>query len=150
MDNVYDMFYLKYNDGDYLSRRAIVCPTNLVVDKINDVVFKRVPGMSTDCLSYDSISKSTDPVDEMELFYPPKVLNSITINNFPHYKISLKVGVPIMLLRSINQSLGSCNGTRLIITRLGDRVLEGEIITGSNKGQRVCVPRIVLNSVGSK
>uniref|UniRef100_A0A453AD72 DNA helicase Pif1-like 2B domain-containing protein n=1 Tax=Aegilops tauschii subsp. strangulata TaxID=200361 RepID=A0A453AD72_AEGTS len=55
-----------------------------------------------------------------------------------------------MLLRNINQSLGLCNGTSLIITRMGDRVLEGETITGSNKGQRVCVPRIVLNPAGSK
>uniref|UniRef100_A0A453KXP5 Uncharacterized protein n=1 Tax=Aegilops tauschii subsp. strangulata TaxID=200361 RepID=A0A453KXP5_AEGTS len=45
VDNVYDMFYLKYNDADYLSRRVIVCPTNSVVDKINDVVFKCVRGV---------------------------------------------------------------------------------------------------------
>lgn len=86
----------------------------------------------------------------MELFYPPELLNSIVINNFPQHKIGLKVGAPVMLLRNINQSLGMCNGTRLIITRLGDRVLEGEIITGTNKGQRVCIPRIVLNSTGCK
>ena len=150
VDYVYDVFFLKYNDADYLSRRAIVCPTNSIVDKLNDDVFKRVPGVCADYLSYDSISRSTDPVDEVELFYPPELLNSITINNFPHHKISLKVGVPVMLLRNINQSLGLCNGTRLIITRLGDRVLEGEIITGSHKGERVCIPRIVLNSAGSK
>lgn len=150
VDNVYDNLFLKYNDAEYLSRRAIVCPTNSFVDKLNDVVFERVPGASVDFLSYDSISKSTDPIDEVELFYPPELLNFITINNFPHHKISLKVGVPVMLLRNINQSLGLCNGTRLLITRPGDRVLEGEIITGSHKGERVCVPRIVLHSAGSK
>ena len=47
-------------------------------------------------------------------------------------------------------SVGLCNGTRLIVTRLGHRVIEGEIITGSHKGERVCIPRIVLNSPGCK
>uniref|UniRef100_A0A453JJL3 DNA helicase Pif1-like 2B domain-containing protein n=1 Tax=Aegilops tauschii subsp. strangulata TaxID=200361 RepID=A0A453JJL3_AEGTS len=53
-------------------------------------------------------------------------------------------------MRNVNQSFGLCNGTRLIITRLGERVLEGEIVAGSNEGQRVCIPRIVLNSSGCK
>lgn len=148
--NVYDSFFLKYNDGDYLSQRAIVCPTNNVVDELNEVVFDRVPGLSKEHLSCDSISKATDNVDEVELFYPPELLNSIKINNFPRHKIPLKVGIPVMLLRNVNQSFGLCNGTRLIITHLGERVLEGEIIAGSNKGQRVCIPGIVLNSSGCK
>ena len=52
------------------------------MDELNNVVFGRVPGDCTDYLSCDSISKSTDPVDQMELFYPPELLNSIVINNF--------------------------------------------------------------------
>ncbi|XBH67010.1 hypothetical protein VPH35_095458 [Triticum aestivum] len=101
-------------------------------------------------LSCNSISKASDYIDEVELFYPPEQLNSIKINNFPQHKIPLNVGVPVMLLRNVNQSFGLCNGTRLIITRLGERVLEGEIVAGSNEGQRVCIPRIVLNSSGCK
>lgn len=150
VDAVYDSFFLRYNDVDYLSSRAVVCPTNTVVDEVNDIVFNRVPGFPKEYLSCDTISRCSDHVGDAHLFYPPELLNSITINNFPHHKIGLKLDVPVMLLRNINQSLGLCNGTRLIITRLGERVLEGQIITGSHKGERVCIPRIVLNSPGCK
>ncbi|XP_022019108.1 uncharacterized protein LOC110919136 [Helianthus annuus] len=38
----------------------------------------------------------------------------------------LRVGVPVMLLRNIDQQKGLCNGTRLQITFLGKRVIEAE------------------------
>ncbi|KAM0931492.1 hypothetical protein ACQ4PT_000481 [Festuca glaucescens] len=150
IESVYDSFFFNYSSAEYLADRAIMCPTNIVVDEINDAVFTRVPGCSRRYLSCDSISKSTDHVSDAELLYPPEFLHSVKVNNFPHHQLDLKVGVPVMLLRNINQSLGLCNGTRLLVVRLGERVLEGEIITGSHKGNRVCIPRIVLNSVDSK
>jgi len=67
-----------------------------------------------------------------------------------NHKIQLKLGVPIMLLRNINQSMGLCNVTRSIVTRLGDWVLEAEILTGSHIGKHICIPRIVLNAPASK
>ncbi|KAM0914328.1 hypothetical protein ACQ4PT_011536 [Festuca glaucescens] len=150
IESVYDSFFFNYSSAEYLADRAIMCPTNTVVDEINDAVFTRVPGCSRRYLSCDSISKSTDHVSDAELLYPPEFLHSVKVNNFPHHQLDLKVGVHVMHLRNINQSLGLCNGTRLLAVRLGERVLEGEIITGSHKGNRVCIPRIVLNSVDSK
>jgi len=49
-----------------------------------------------------------------------------------------------MLLRNIDQSLGLCNGTRLIITKIGKYVLEGRVISGSNIGEKVFIPRLSL------
>ncbi|KZV50108.1 hypothetical protein F511_31490 [Dorcoceras hygrometricum] len=49
-----------------------------------------------------------------------------------------------MLLRNIDHSLGLCNGTRLIVTRLRNHVLEGRILTGSNAGHKVLIPRMSL------
>ena len=49
-----------------------------------------------------------------------------------------------MLLRNINPSMGLCNGTRLIILQLGIKIIEAVIITGSHKGEKVFIPRIVL------
>lgn len=46
-----------------------------------------------------------------------------------------------MLLRTIDQNLGLCNGTRLIITKMGKFVLEAEVISGSNIGEKVFIPR---------
>ena len=50
-----------------------------------------------------------------------------------------------MLLRNISQSTCLCNGTRLIVTRLAEKVLEAIVLTGSNIGDVVYIPRICLN-----
>lgn len=55
-----------------------------------------------------------------------------------------------MLLRNMNQSLGLWNRTRLLVTKLGQRVFEREVSAGTNKGQCVCIPGIVLNSPSRK
>ncbi len=58
------------------------------------------------------------------------------------------MGVPILLLRNLNQSIGLCNGMRLIVKRLGQRVIEAEIITRNNVGKRVFILRIIMSPSG--
>jgi hypothetical protein len=147
---VYDSFAGMYSDAAYLADRAIVCPTNKVADSINETVFSRVPGEEMVFESCDSICKTLDHAADAELLYPPEFLHKIDPPNFPQHRISLKVGVPIMLLRNINQAIGLCNGTRLMVTRLGEWVLEAKIMTGTNIGERVCIPRIVLHAPATK
>jgi len=55
------------------------------------------------------------------------------------------MGVSILLLCNLNQSIGLCNGTRLIVKRLGQHVIEAEITTGNNVDKRVFVPRIIIS-----
>lgn len=51
-----------------------------------------------------------------------------------------------MLLRNIDRKkLGLCNGTRLIVTRVRKFVLEGKVISGSNTGEKVSIPRLSLS-----
>ncbi len=59
------------------------------------------------------------------------------------------MGVPILLLRNFNQSIGLCNGTRLIIKRLDQHVIEKEIIIGNNVGKRVFIPHIIMSPSGT-
>lgn len=50
-----------------------------------------------------------------------------------------------MLLRSIDQSEGLCNGTRMIITRMAEHVLEAKIISGKNIGNMTYIPRLDMS-----
>ncbi|CAF1929457.1 unnamed protein product [Brassica napus] len=50
-----------------------------------------------------------------------------------------------MMLRNLNQKNGLCNGTRMMISRLGHKVLEAELLTGTHVGERVLIPRIQLS-----
>lgn len=56
----------------------------------------------------------------------------------------LKVGVPIMLLRNIDQASGLCNGTRLQVNDLGKNIITTTVITGKNVGEKVLIPRMDL------
>jgi hypothetical protein len=49
-----------------------------------------------------------------------------------------------MLLHNLNQFEGLCNGTWLIITALGDMVIEGQIMSGTYKNKSVLILRIAI------
>ncbi|XP_019230102.1 PREDICTED: ATP-dependent DNA helicase PIF1-like [Nicotiana attenuata] len=77
-------------------------------------------------------------VDGIEKVHIPDVL---LINNCDD---PISVIVEVMLLRNIDQSLGLCNGTRLFITRLGNRVIEAKVLSGNMAGEKVFIPRMSL------
>ena len=143
---VYVNLVSRYSDPSYLRERAILTPTNDMAEKINDHVLSLLPLDDREYLSFDSVGNSSDGVRNIDAFYHVECLNKIKINNFPWHRLVLKVGVPIMLLRNLNQSAGLCDGTRLIVTKLADKVIEAVVITGSNVGDVVYIPRICLTS----
>ncbi|XP_076889233.1 uncharacterized protein LOC143539929 [Bidens hawaiensis] len=79
-----------------------------------------------------------------ESFCSPDILNGIKASGLPNHKLVLKVGVPVMLPRNIDQKSGLCNGTRLKVVSLGKRIIQVEIISSSNIGDRHYIPRITL------
>ncbi|CAF2100417.1 unnamed protein product [Brassica napus] len=54
-----------------------------------------------------------------------------------------------MMLHNLDQYNGLCNGTRMVVSRLGHRVLEAELLTGTHVGYRVLIPRIQLSPTDS-
>ena len=140
----YPDFLNNYRSELYLKARAILTPTNESSEMVNDHIVSLVPGNCKEYLSCDTISKSGGGHVSYELLYPVEFLNSLNGNNFPQHIIRLKIGVPIMLLRNLNQTEGLCNGSRLIVTHLGDRVVEARLMTGSHAGHDVLIPRITL------
>ncbi len=85
----------------------------------------------------------------MDSLYPVEFLNTLQFSGIANHELELKVGVPILLLRNLNQLIGLCNGTRLIVKRLGQRVIEAEIIIGNNVDKRVFIPRIIMSPFGT-
>jgi len=67
-------------------------------------------------------------------------LNSLRTFGLPNHKIKLKVGTPIMLLRNMYQSQGLCNGTRLVVTRLANHVIEARVMSKKQNGSMICIP----------
>ncbi|CAN1777384.1 ATP-dependent DNA helicase PIF1 [Linum perenne] len=119
-----------FSDPIYLATHAVLAPLHDTVSLINDYMLKLFPGEEECYYSSDSIQFEAANQAEIEAEYPPEFLNSLRIGNFPDHELKLKVGVPVILLRNIDQSMGLCNGTRAIVRTLGTWSIEVEIITG--------------------
>ncbi|KAH9555671.1 hypothetical protein CY35_08G127200 [Sphagnum magellanicum] len=137
-------------DAMYLMQHSILAPKNIDVDEVNNAILE---SLSEELHTYLSANSLT-PIEEsasavagisMDSLYPVEFLNILQFNGITNHKLELKVGVPILLLRNLNQSIGLCNGMRLIVKRLGQRVIEAEIIIGNNVGKRVFIPRIIIS-----
>ncbi|XP_019158019.1 PREDICTED: uncharacterized protein LOC109154746 [Ipomoea nil] len=131
-------------DHKFLESRAILAPTLDVVDKVNEYMNSMNEATSKTYLSCDSVCKSDTSSDMLSEVHTTEFLNSLRCSGVPNHSLTLKVGSPIMLLRNIDHSLGLCNGTRLIITQLGNHVIEAQILCGNNAGTRVLIPRLGL------
>jgi hypothetical protein len=150
VDEIYNDLQMNYAHAEYLRDQAILTPTNDIVDTINTHIVSLIPDVSKQYLSCDRIIKAPGTHDSYDLLYLIEFLHTISANNFPQHDLVLKKGVPVMLLRNINQAEGLCNGTRLTITALGDMVIEGTIMTGTHQGKKVLIPRISLTLKNTK
>ncbi|XP_073137996.1 uncharacterized protein [Henckelia pumila] len=134
----------------YFQQRAILAPTLDVVQSINEYMISLNHFEGRLYLSSDTACHSDKTVGLLHDVHTPKYLNGIKCSGVSNHELNLKVGTTVMLLRNINHSLGLCSDTRMIVTKLENYVLEEKIMTGSNVGHEVLIPRMFLTSSDPK
>jgi len=105
-------------------QRNILAPKNTNVDEVNNAILELISEESHTYLSANSLTPTEEGASvaagvSMDSLYPMEFLNTLQFNGIANHELELKVGVPILLLRNLNQSIGLCNGTRLIVKRFG-------------------------------
>jgi len=128
-------------------------PKNIDVDEVNNAILESLSKELHTYLSANSLTPTEEGASvaagvSMDSLYPMECLNTLQFSDIANHKLKFKVGVPILLLCNLNQSIGLCNGTKLIVKRLGQCVIEVEIIIGNNVGKRVFIPRIIMSPSG--
>ncbi|XP_047964804.1 uncharacterized protein LOC125209244 [Salvia hispanica] len=144
VSNIYPSYMNPEELISCLHGRAILAPTLEVVDEVNQFMISLDQAQCRVYFSSDSISNSDSTSNGLAEIHSVEFLNNLKCSCTPNHELLLKVGTPVMLLRNIDLSNGLCNGTRLIITRLGDYVLEGQVLGGHNIGRKVLIPRMSL------
>ncbi|POS85345.1 hypothetical protein EPUL_004184 [Erysiphe pulchra] len=109
-ESIYPVQSLRANDVSIFRDRAILSSRNDDVNRFNN-----------DMAQLRSVPFHDDN--------PSEYLQSLSGSGLPLGKLSLQVGMPIMLLRNYFARRGLCSGTRLIITRLFNHCIKGRIIS---------------------
>nr|GEX94536.1 hypothetical protein [Tanacetum cinerariifolium] len=113
IDFTYPNLLNNINNPSYFQEKAILSPINEVVDTINDHLLNKFPGEEMVYLSYDSIDKTERGSAIDEDVFSLEFISRLKFSGVLNHRLALKVGLPIMLLRNINQANSLCNGTRL-------------------------------------
>ena len=129
-------------DLKWLTGRSILTPTNKQRHHINDTMVQMAPGHEVRLRSADVVDNVQDAVS-----FSVEYCNSLEPTGLPKHEITLKPGVPVMLIRNLNPSAGLCNGTRLIFSHVAPnkRVIYCKLkdeVTGQYS--LVAIPRICL------
>nr|XP_017245434.1 PREDICTED: ATP-dependent DNA helicase PIF1-like [Daucus carota subsp. sativus] len=144
VESTFPNFIANCRDPSYLSERAILTPTNQTVSHLNIVIVDKLPGESVSYYSVDSAEEFGGSDDDLKSAFPLEYLNSLFVPGMPPHELKLKVGVVVMLMRNLNQTLGLCNGTRMIVTKTLKFCVECEVISGAFIGTRHFIPRMEL------
>ena len=131
-------------DLEFFRSRAILCFRNDTVSEINADLLNLLGGETR---IYHSVDRTDiDDAENGRAPLPQEFLRSLEPASLPPARLYLKVGAPIMLLRNLYPAEGLCNGTRLLVTRLGERCIQCSILGGVFHGQIRVIPRIKLST----
>ncbi|XP_029641281.1 uncharacterized protein LOC115216223 [Octopus sinensis] len=123
-----------HNSHKRLCERGNSCSKNETVARINYELMNKIPAVIKEYKSGYSV------LDEKQaVHYLTEFLNSLEPPGTPPFKLFLKVGVLIMLLKNLDPPK-LCNGTSMIMKTLPPNVIEATIITGCTL--EVSIPRL--------
>ena len=83
-------------------KRAILAPTNALVDEVNDEIFQSFDASLQ--IIYHSIDSVDASTPQEQALWPLDFLNSLTPSGMPPHELKLAPGCLVMLLRNLDMS----------------------------------------------
>ncbi|KAI7956604.1 hypothetical protein MJO28_003699 [Puccinia striiformis f. sp. tritici] len=127
----------------YLNSRCVLAPLNSDVRRLNQQVIDQLEG-------HEYVLKSIDTPDPQGYDnLPEKCLNKLSFPGIPKHLIKIKIGMPIVVTRNLRIAAGICNGSRVLVTGIGDTYICGRLMSGPFVGNDVQLPRVKLHHKSS-
>jgi ATP-dependent DNA helicase PIF1 len=79
-----------------------------------------------------------------ETIIPVEFLRTLNSGSLLPGELILKISCPLILLRNLAPGRRLCNGSRMILLRMSERVLECGLMGGDHDGETILIPRISL------
>ncbi len=94
----------------YFMQCSILTPKNTDVDEVNNAILESIFEESHTYLSANSLTPTKEGASvaagvSMDSLYSVEFLNTLQFSSIANHELELKVGVPILLLRNLNQSI---------------------------------------------
>ncbi|XP_026400441.1 ATP-dependent DNA helicase PIF1-like [Papaver somniferum] len=124
-----------------LTNKMILTARN---DDVNEINVEALNFLDGDTHTYLAVDMLTP--DESGRIPPisNEFLQNLNPQGMPLFKLQLKVGCPIILMRNLAPLEGLCNGRRLLVTHCGKYLIQAKIVTGKKRkiGEKVMLPSI--------
>ncbi|CAG8496235.1 7053_t:CDS:2 [Cetraspora pellucida] len=114
-----------------LQKRAFLSPRNVLVDDFNYKILNILPENTYTYFSNDTIKENDDFLND-HLFATPDYLAHLTHPGIPNHELKLKVGAICSIMRNISIDKGLVKNTRVVITRLGQWLVEVAVLKNDN------------------
>jgi ATP-dependent DNA helicase PIF1 len=148
VDKIYDdlgRFTDSQSRNEHIIQRVVLTPLNEDVDSINTAIMNRfdlttpdeTPTQRRTYHNADSVVQG-----EQRGVFPIEFLNSLSMSRVPPHTLTLQEAYLVILLR--NMSGGLANGTRPIVVKLMQHIIDAEIATKPDKGRHIFIPRLSI------
>nr|KAJ0211267.1 hypothetical protein LSAT_V11C400165000 [Lactuca sativa] len=103
IDSVYGSHIVTNASPKELFVREISCPKNKTTKRFNTLILSKIQGHEIVYNNYDSIKSPSRDALDLDTLYPQDYLNNLDFSGVPTHRLVLKLNMPIMLLRNVNQ-----------------------------------------------
>ena len=129
---LHELFLQAHLQHIIFQNRAILAPHNDTVAEFNLQLLQMIQGQLYSFYAENTVNINNGKagIDHLLVEY----FQSLNPTSLPPSHFQLRVGVPVILLRNLDLKKGLCNGTRIVVTRLWQRCIEGVSLMGQYTG----------------
>ena len=139
--------YIDSGDFGKMATRMILTPHNESMLEINNKIIDQLKLKKHEVFTKYSVDTVNEgEPDQNAEQWTPELIHSCNSAGLPPHELRLIKGMPVMVVRNLNPARGIMNGTRLTVLNVHEHILEGEILNGRHKGEKVMIPKVKLTS----